>query len=183
MSSATKPIKILSFDDDTLKDRNSGTVNITRNGKVLELGVHSIHDDEMQAIYNFTKPPYPPTKKVARTDERGKPMMDPVHKRQIWDEVKDENDPVYLEKVAECERKRHMLIVVRGIDIDWGAVTADDKRVDLLAKKFSGNEIAEILSTILRLGIVDYALVEAEKNESSQSEETTEQDGSAESTS
>lgn len=164
MSDKIEKVILKSLEDESLIDRNTGSVKITRNGKVIEIPVSSLHDNEMMAIQNLTKFPSPPKKKIPKLDDRGKQMIDVGTKQNIYETVNDELDPDYVSKCEELQRRRHLLIVVHGMQVEWTTGTNDDKKIELITKKFSGSEIMEILSRILELGIVDFDLVEQEKN-------------------
>lgn len=179
MSDKIGKVLLKSLDDDSLIDRNTGSVKITRNGKVIEISVSSLHDHEMMAIQNMTKFPSPPKKKVAKTDERGKVVVDLQTKQTIYETISDDLDPEHVAKCEELQRKRHLLIVVNAMQIEWPDKITDDKKIELLTKKFSSSEIMEILSRVLELGIVDFDLVEQEKNESSRNALPPEVDGVA----
>lgn len=168
------------LDIDRLLDRNFGTVRITRNGKVLSFEVQSLHDSEIHEINLMCKSPEPPKKREMRVDDRGKPMIDLKTKSQIYDMVIDDSDPAFLEKCRELDRKKNLMMVVRGLRLDWSDMKDEDK-VRYVSEKFSSSELLEFISSILELGVVDQEVLDAAKKESGPSEKET--DGSVEPTS
>lgn len=150
-------------DMEKLMDRNYGAVRITRNGKVLEYELQSLHDSEIHAINASCKPPEPPKKKELRVDERGKPMVDLKTKMQLYDMVVDETDAAYSERVRESERRKNLMMVVQGLRMDWGDMKMDD-RVKFVSERFSSPELIEFIGKILDLGVVDSEVIENEKN-------------------
>lgn len=166
-----------SISDFELMDRSFGTVDLTRNGKVFEVPVQSLHDSEMHGISLLCKPPEPPKRKEAKLDDRGKQMIDVKTKNMIFETVSDTTDEAYVEKVRECDRRRNLMITVHGLRIDWGDLKKVDDKIDFVSKKFSSSEVIEILAKVLELGVVDQEVLEAEKNASSRSEAA--QSGSA----
>jgi hypothetical protein len=159
-------------DIESLMDRNYATVPLTRNGKVLEYEVQSLHDSEIHAINASCKAPEPPKKKEMRLDERGKPMIDLKTKMQIYDVIIDDLDSGHTEKVRELERRKNLLMVVHGLRLDWGDMKLED-RLKFVSERFSSPELIEFISKILELGVVDSDVLDREKNESGPNEKET----------
>lgn len=172
---------ITNLGDFELMDRSFGSVDLTRNGKVFEVPVQSLHDSEMHGISLLCKPPEPPKRKEAKLDERGKQMIDPKTKNMLFETVSDTSDERFLEQVRECDRRRNLMITVHGLRIDWGELKTIDEKINFVSKKFSSSEVIELLAKILELGVVDQEVLEAEKNASSRSEAA--QNGSVDSNS
>jgi hypothetical protein len=164
-----------------LMDRSYGRVLLTRNKKIFDFEVQSLHDSEMHAILLACKPPEPPKRKEAKLDERNRPVMDTKTKCQIMETIVDLADSDFQEKLRDCDRKKNMMIVVSGLKIDWEDKSKIEDKIDYLSKHFSPSEIIEMLAKILELGVVDQDVLDAEKNELSHSAK--EENGSVDSNS